>query len=184
MLSNILELIQRIFNIFIWWTVIQPWEQGLLVRLGRNPKLLPPGFHFKIPYADAIYRQTVRRRYSNFGPQTITTLDGASLTLSGTIGYSIRDLLELYDRLAHAEDAIQSMAMGSIAEYCASRPLSDCAPASIEAFCRTELGLRKFGILVHQFTLTTYARVRAYRLIGDGRDTMWGDALNTDKKEA
>lgn len=184
MLNSLITLIQQFFEAFIWWTVIQPWEQGLRVRLGRHPILLQPGFHWKIPYADAIYRQAIRRRYSLFGPQTVTTLDGATLTVSGTVGYSIRDLLDLYDRLHHAEDAIASLAMGAISDYVSTHPLSECSPAAIGTACKEDMGLRKFGLLVHQFTLTTYARVRTYRLITDPQTSgMWGDALNTNKKD-
>lgn len=183
MFSEIVDLIQRIFGVFIWWAVIQPWEQGLRVRLGRHPILLQPGFHWRIPYVDAIYRQSVRRRYSGFGPQTVTTLDGHTLTIGGTLGYVVRDLLELYDRLQHPEDAIRAIAMGEIADFVSTHTLADCSPTAICTTCKNDLSLRRFGLLIQQFTLTTYARVRTYRLIMDHQEGMWGDVLDTDKKD-
>lgn len=184
MLNNLVEIVRQFLEVFIWWTVIQPWEQGLRVRLGKSPRLLSPGLHFKFPYADAIYRQAIRRRNSNFGPQTVTTLDGHTLTICGTIAYSIRDLLELYDRLHHPEDAITSTATASIAAFISRHNLVDCPPNAVADACKADLGLRKFGILVHDVSLTTYARVRTYRLITDVADpSTWGDVLDTNKKD-
>lgn len=184
MLNGLIDLLRQFFEILIWWTVIQPWEQGLLVRLGRTPLLLLPGFHWKIPYMDQIYRQTVRRRYTNFGPQTVTTNDGQTLTLSGNVAYSIRDLRELYDRLHHPEDAIAAIAMGAISEFVAAQPASACTPQAICATCKESMGLRKFGLLVHAFDLTTFARVRTYRLIMDSTNSgIYGDALTTSRPD-
>lgn len=180
-MQTFIDILDRFFAIFIWWAVIQPWEQGLLVRLGKSPRLLSPGLHFRIPYVDAIYRQAIRRRNSNFGPQTVTTSDGATLTISGTIAYSIKDILELYDRLHHPEDAIASTAQAAISGFVTARALADCTPPAICAACRSDLGLRKFGILVHDVSLTTFARVRTYRLITDTADpATWGDVLDTN----
>lgn len=185
MLDSLMNLVKQFLEAFIWASVIQPWEQAVKTRLGRNPQVWGPGFHWKIPYADSIFRQTIRRRNSNFGPQTVTTSDGVSLTICGTVAYSIRDLLELYDRLHHPQDAITSTAQAAIADFVAAHPLAECTPAAIAAACKADLGLRKFGILVHDVSLTTFARVRAYRLITDVQDPSWtwGDILDTNKKD-
>src|SRR6185369_9791485 len=156
MFSGLLDFIQRFFDLFIWWTVIEPWEQGIRIRLGRKRKQLGPGIHFKIPYADTIFKQAVRRRYTHFGPLSVTTLDGQTLTVSGSLGYHIRDLNLLYDRLHHPEDGIHSIVAGAIAEYIASHDLKECSPPDIVAGVRPLLHLRKFGIGVVQLTLTQY----------------------------
>ena len=150
--------------------------------MGRNPKLLSPGLHWKLPFFDAVFSHSVRRRYSTFGPQTVTTLDGHTLTIGGAVAYSIKDLLDLFDRLQHPEDAIRSLSMGAIADYVSTHDLLDCTPSGISSACREDLGLRKFGLLVSQFTLTTYARVRTYRLIMDNQEGVWGSPLDISKQ--
>lgn len=185
MIQTILELIQRCFALFIWWTVIQPWEQGIRVRLGKDRKKLNPGIHFMIPYLDVIFKQTVRRRYTNFGPISVTTSDGVTLTLSGAVGYLIKDLDMLYDRLQHPEDGVHSLTAGAIAEFVSAHTFAECGPAMIREGARPLLRLRKFGLSVVQLTLTTYAKVRTIRLITDPNITsMWGDALDTEKKHS
>jgi hypothetical protein len=181
MFSGLLDFIQRFFDLFIWWTVVQPWEQGIRVRLGKARKRLPPGIHFKIPYADAIFKQPTRRLYTNFGPISVTTADSQTLTLSGALGYVVRDLDTLYDKLQHAEDGIHAIVAGAVTEFVASHPLSDCTPTHIVEGARRLLRLRRFGLSVAQLTLTSYAKVRVIRLITDAdTSSKWGDSLDTE----
>lgn len=184
MVTALLDFIQRFLDIFIWWTIIQPWEQGIRVRLGRTRKRLAPGIHWKIPYADLVYRQTTRRRYSQFGPQTVTTRDGHTLTLAGAVGYSIRDLDKLYDGLQHPEDSLHALVSGKVAAHIATHDLADCTPEAIVTNVRPKLGLAKFGLRNEHFVLSTYARVKTYRLIMDQHPGTWGDALETEKTKA
>ncbi len=183
MIQTILELIQRCFAIFIWWTVVQPWEQGIRVRLGTKRKKLFPGIHFMVPYVDVIFKQTVRRRYTTFGPISVTTSDGATLTISGALGYTVRDLDLLYDRLQHPEDGIHSIVAGAVTEFVSNHTLEECSPAKVIEGSRPLLHLRRFGLSVAQLVLTSYAKVRTIRLITDpNSSSKWGDNLDTDKK--
>jgi hypothetical protein len=184
-MSTLLEFIQRFLDAFIWWSIIQPWEQGIRVRLGKKRIRLEPGIHFKIPYADHVYIQTARRRYSNFGPLTATSKDNHTITLAGAVGFSISDLDKLYDKLQSPEDALHAISTGTVAGFIATHDLSECSPENIIAKCRPRLGLRRFGLKTEDFLLTTYARVRTYRLIMDTQppDT-WGDGIDTERHDA
>lgn len=185
MIQTILELLQRCFELFLWWTVIQPWEQGIRVRLGKDRKKLLPGIHFKIPYVDCVFKQTVRRRYTTFGPISVTTSDGATLTLSGALGYTVRDLDLLYDRLQHAEDGIHAIVAGAVTEFVSNHTLLECSPAKVIEGTRPLLHLRRFGLSGCGLLLTSYAKVRTIRLITDpNSSSKWGDNLDTDKKNS
>jgi hypothetical protein len=180
-ISSIFDFIQRLGQLLVWWTVIQPWEQGIRVRLGKGRTRIGPGIHWKIPHVDLIYKQSTRRRYSTFGPATITTRDGATITLAGSVGYSIDDLDKLYDGLHHPEDAIRSLCSGAVTQYIVTHDLAECAPDTVVTQCRDNLDLGRFGLYVEQFMLTTYARVRTYRLIMDNHPDQWGDSISTTR---
>jgi hypothetical protein len=180
MISSIFDFLQRLGQLLIWWTVIQPWEQGVRVRLGKFRTRLAPGPHWKIPYVDLIYCQTTRRRYSLFGPATVTTRDGATITLAGSIGYSIVDLDALYDGLQHPEDAIQSICSGAVTQYITTHDLKDCDPETVVREAQQHIDLQQFGLRTDQFVLTTYARVRTYRLIMDQHPGQWGSSFSVE----
>lgn len=176
MISSLLEFIQRFFQLFVWWTAIQPWESAIRVRLGKKRSRLAPGLHLKIPYVDLIYRNTTRCHYYCFGPITVTTADGHTLTLGGILGVSITDLDRLYDTLQHVDDAMKAMGAAAVAEFVQQHPLSLVGPAQIAVACRPDLS--PFGLSVVHFAITTYARVRTYRLIQDYGDN-FGSSMNT-----
>lgn len=165
------------------WVVVAPWEQALRVRAGKHVQLLGSGFHVKLPVLDMMYLQTVRLRVCNFGygRQTVTTKDGVTVTFSGAIGYGILDLEKLYRTLHHAEDTLQSLARGMIAEYVNTHFAEACAPARITKRVGADLARRfkQYGLDQVCLYLTDYAVVRTYRIIGDNGPYGSGSSLDT-----
>lgn len=185
MIQSLLDLISKFTALFIWWTVVEPWEQSIRVRLGSDRTRLGPGLHFRIPYADVLYTQTVRTRYTILGAQTLTTTDGQTITLAGSVAYKITDLDRLYDTLQHPEDAIQSITCGRVSEYVQAHAFSECSPGLIVAATKRHLDLSSYGLDVTDYVITSYVRVRTYRIINDSLTIgAWGDMLNTSDKKA
>jgi len=58
-MNSVKDLLDYILNIFKIWVIVQPWEQGLRVRLGKHIKLVNGGLYFKIPYIDSYYIQSI-----------------------------------------------------------------------------------------------------------------------------
>jgi len=183
MFQGLLEIFRSFGRLFIWWVTFAPWEQGLRVRLGRHVKLLGAGVHLRLPLIDAIYRQSTRLRFSDLKPQTVTTADGHTLTFAGYIGYTINDVKLLYETLHHAEDAVCAIAMGAISDYVFTHTLEECAPDTVQSAIIESLNLAKFGLGGAYVVLTTFARVKTYRLIMDEHPYSTGDSLSTQRDE-
>lgn len=182
-MNAILDLLKAFWRLLIWWVVIQPWEMGLRVRLGKHRAILTPGLWFRIPYADAVYKQSDRLRFTTMTSQTVTTRDGHTLTMSGQLGYAIIDIDRLYDTLHQAENALRSMAQGAVARYVHSHDMAECNPAAIEAGAAAILNLRSFGLEYRALQLTTFCRVKTYRFIMDNHENIWEDLLDTRRPD-
>lgn len=165
------------------WVAITPWEQALRVRLGKRVTLLTAGLHWKVPIIDVIYSQSVRLRVCNFGygRQTVTTLDGTTITFAGAVAYSIRDIERLYRTLHHAEDSLQSIARGMLAQFITSHRILECAPEEITRTVGLALArdFEPYGLGDVSLYLTDYAVVKTYRLVGDNGPYGNGLALDT-----
>lgn len=175
----ILQLFQTAKAPFIWWTIVAPWEQALRVRLGKQKVLLQAGIHLKVPGVHAIYKQSVRMRAVASPVQTLTTLDGKTLTLSGSIGYCVTDLEKLYETLHHADDTIRNLCMGAIAQYVHTHNLRECEPAKIEEKALAVVELKQYGLGSVKLYVTDFALVKTYRFIADHKWGSIGDTLNT-----
>jgi hypothetical protein len=181
-MSAIVNLIRSFWRLFIWAFVVLPWEQALRVRLGKHRKLFGAGAHFRIPYLDRIYVQTVRLRYSFLPLQTVTSSDGQTFSVSGQLGYEVTNLALLYDTLHHAEGAVCAMAQGEIARYVQTHSMRECEPESVRAGVIARLTLDGYGLTVRGMELTTFARVKTYRLLSDQHYNMSSDALSTNQE--
>src|SRR6267142_243142 len=96
---QVLNIIQNILDFFKtllqWWFIVEPWEQAVRVRFGKNVHLFNGGTHFRVPFFDSVYTQNVRRRMTSIGSQTVTTRDRKLVTIHSTLGFTIVDVLLL-----------------------------------------------------------------------------------------
>jgi hypothetical protein len=166
-MDALIGLFLRFWALFVWWYVVQPWERALRVRAGSRTMEVGPGLHFRVPYLDVVYRQEVRLHFSSLSPQTVTTTDGKTITFAGIIGYEIGDVLKLYQTMQNPDLTVQSLAIGALAQHIATHADAECEPDLVEQAVVNDLDLEQYGLKNPRLSLTTYARVRTYRLIVD-----------------
>lgn len=159
------ELLKYIGQLFSWFVVIAPWEQAIRVRLGKHTKLLSAGWYIKIPFADKIYKQSVRRRLRQIRPQTLTSLDRHVITCSGAVGYYVKDLEKLYDTLESPNDTIENEIAAIISQFVGGRNLKECSSKELELFVKERMDLSRYGLSGDEFYLTSFSTCKTYRFI-------------------
>lgn len=174
-------ILEHIGKLFLWWIIVEPWEQGLRVRLGKKIKLLPPGIYFRIPFFDAVYVQEIRMRMLSINPQTVTTKDGKTITVFSSVGYSIKDIRQLYETIAQPDSTIANTVLGAIADHVSSNDSANCFPMDIEKAVKSKLQSLEYGVEFEHIKITGYSIVRTYRLIQDGSWVNDGITLTTRK---
>lgn len=172
------EFLAALQQLLLWWVIVAPWEQAVRVRLGKYLRVLNAGIHFRIPFIDKIFLQSTRLRFTDMPAQTITTADGKTVTLTGTVGYTIDDIRLLYETLHHANDTIMNLTMASVAKYVRGRRLNECVPTEIEKFVSDNVHLDKYGLGHARFSLLDFAVVRTFRLIQSAKWSS-GEQLTT-----
>ncbi len=178
----ITDLFNHVSKIFQWWIIVLPWEQGIRVRLGKHKTLLHKGIYLKLPVIDQVFIQTTRIRFISLPIQTLTTLDGETVTINGSVGYCITNIEKLYETIYNPESTISAISGRAIAEYVASHNIKDCLPEHIKSQGINILKESDYGLGDLQFAITGYAKVKTFRLI---QDASWfpGDNYN-DKYKA
>lgn len=165
-LRDILDFLKSLIN---WWFIVEPWEQAVRVRFGKHVRLFGAGVHWKIPFFDILYVQNIRRRVLSLGLQTMSTSDGVVITLNGSVGYRIADVLMLHQTLHDAEPSILQEILGVVSRYTANHSSKKCLPKDITAAVTESLHLEKYGLADVDFFLSCYlSDVPAIRLIQDG----------------
>lgn len=163
------QLLQFFQTLLTWWFIVEPWEQAVRVRFGKHLRLFEAGAHFRVPYFDHIYVQNVRRRVMGLGMHTLTTRDGQTLTVSGSLGYKITDVLKLHQTLNDAEGTVAQQVQGTLARYVATHDAAECTPAQLMEEVNGMLPLEQYGLGEADFFLQGYvAKIPAFRLIQEG----------------
>ncbi len=174
-MSWLTELLQNFKRLFLWFTLIRPWEQGIRVRLGKHRKLLGPGIHLAIPFIDEIFNQNIRMHVNDVAPQTLTTRDGKVLVVSLTLGYTVSNMLELYQCVEKPADALSALTMSEVAQVVGTHSAAELTPALIEEAATAKLQELKWGIKLELMRVTDYAFVKVYRLMGEADGRFYGD---------
>ncbi len=181
-MNQIKDFFEYIFNIVKIWVIIQPWEQGLIVRKGKRIRKVNGGIYFKIPYLDSVYVQEVRLRIVQITMQTLTTQDNQTLTINSAVGFKITDLEKLYQTLFHPDGTISNMAMAICAEHIFKTRLGDVKPNTIEEVVLQKLNEKDYGLKFEYYKITNFAAVKTFRLIQDGQSWIANDLQTTTKR--
>ena len=162
------QIWDQLSTVLKWWVIILPWEMGLRVRAGKKVTILEPGIHFRLPYIDTCYRQAIRINFFNMAPQTLTTNNGVTLTISLIVGYSICDVLKVHNTVSEIDSAIAGTVMGGVSDFISTSHFDNCQPAHVEQHILICLGEKDWGVKLDEVKVISYATVKTYRLIQDG----------------
>ena len=179
-MNQVKDFIEYILNVIKIWVIVQPWQSGIRVRLGKYIKNLEKGIYFRIPYIDSVYVQEVRLRVVSMPVQTLTSKDNHTITLDGALGYKINDIRKLYQTIFQPETTISNIVMNQVAVFISGHDLADINTKKIQEAVLEKLKEKDFGIDFNYYLLTNFAVVRTYRLIQD--HTWFNEGLKMDKK--
>jgi regulator of protease activity HflC (stomatin/prohibitin superfamily) len=150
---------------------VAPWEQGLRVRGGKHVTVLGAGLHWRVPFLDVIHVQSVRRRTSQVCTQTVATMDGRTVMVGATLGYAVKDIALLYDRLHHAEDTLSNIVAVAIAGRVSSGSREELTAGELARLVTEDVRpeLSSVGLDQIDVRITDFAPMRAFRLVQDSR---------------
>ena len=180
-MNAINQILSYIGKLFTWIYVIQPWEQALRVRAGKKVKRISAGIHFRIPFIDAVYMQSIRKRACGTGAQTVTTKDGKTITFSGSIRYRIENIENMYMNVYNVSDTVQQEVQGAIVKYVINKRLEDCNAYMLQKHIEDTLDLSQYGFADVDFFLTDFAVVKTFRLINGDIGSHYEDYVNMNR---
>lgn len=183
-MNGLSSLINYMTDLLRWWVVLAPWEQGIRVRLGKRITVLNAGVYLRIPMMDKIYIQSIRLRMISIHTQTLTTADGKLLTIGAAVGYSVKDILKLYQRMHFPEETLRNIVASEIAREVAQDRAEHLSPDVLGKLVTDNINFDEFGLEAGAVTITDFAFVRAHRLIMDGRGVYYGAGPDTNTAQA
>lgn len=149
------------------WVVVNEYERGIILRLGKYHKTLEPGLSLKRLFVDVAFTEIVVFDSQRLPTQTITTRDGKELVITPAVSFEIRDikkyLLQMQDQTNTLADSVQS----AIETVINDTDLKDALGADIKQSVleRARKRLNEFGFKIIQISFIDNARMKSIRLL-------------------
>lgn len=170
MFDKILDWIDRGWAWLKPYIVIDAFEKGAVLRLGRFNRALEPGLHWKWPFVEWVIEITTCVTTMRLPPQTLTTKDGVGIVAAVVVKYEIKDVEPYATLVFDAKDVLGDVTMGAVRRAVSSSAyeaiMSEPPEPAILSAVRKEVN--EYGFKVHRITFIDLAKVRSIRLITAG----------------
>lgn len=115
MFDRIVELLEAFWHALMPWVVLQPFEAGVLTRLGTFKRVLGPGFHWVFPFhIDKVWDHSVTPSTHHIAGLCTTTKDGKAVGFDAIVTYQIVDIEKAVLKVTGVEHAIIDTCQGVI----------------------------------------------------------------------
>lgn len=175
MFDRLFELLQSLWEALIPWTVLQPYQAGVLIRLGKFKRVLGPGFHWILPFSiDKVWEESTTPKTHHLRGLSTTTKDGRSIGFDAIITYQVSDIEKAVLKVTAVEDAVIDTCTGVIGTSLSDSTWEDVLHGrtvdELTKLCRAR-GWR-WGIEVMSVQLAGVCLVKNIRLSGLSGDSL------------
>ena len=163
-ISLISEFAERLSPV----AVIKDYEEAVVLRLGVYNRTLKPGLHGIIPLAEEVLRDETVFRTTNLNEQSLTTIDGVSVTVSAVVGTKIRNIRKALLETRTVDEVITDTVYGTIGTLVPQHTWNQINGAEFLSFVKgtCQQTLRDYGVTVHSIAFDNLTKTTAYRLFG------------------
>lgn len=167
--SALIDWIKEIWGDLMPFEIIDHYDEGVRLRIGKFHGKLLAGWHWKIPFFDKIITNSVVTTTLSVDPQSVSTLDGKSVVVSSIIKYRISNIKTFLLEVEDATDALADMTMGIIADIIRDMEWSELRDCDLSAMITEQVREEslKWGISVKVVTIPDLDQIRSIRLIGN-----------------
>lgn len=180
MFERLIDLVINFLELFKFWIVIDEFERGVVLTLGKprdkrflgffGGYLLEPGIHWVWPMAiESVLTDNVVPTTVSLKPQSLTTKDGASIVISVAITWKIKDIRKLLLDVEDADGALVDSAHGAVCDLVSKNTWADIQLPEFSKELTRSVRKKAFrwGIEVDEVYVSDKVQTPSIRIIGD-----------------
>ena len=171
MFDRLIEWIINILDIFRFWFVVDQYEAGIVLRLGKFNREVGPGLHFKWFIFEDEQTTNTNMTTLRLNPQTVMSLDSKSMVAQAIIKYKISNVKLFFLEVWSARDALRDITAGAVRTVISANKYEGISKSngSLE---KTVLELvrrecNELGFKILKITFETLGPIKSLRLIQD-----------------
>lgn len=166
MFDRLWELLAQCWDLIVPFEVIDHYERGVVLRLGKPHRDLEPGFHWVFPFVEHVVSDIVKPTTQAFLSQTLTTKDGKTVVVSAIVTRSISDVRASLLECESVDSVVRDSTLGVVARQVRQHTWEELHTEDFNSKMLKEIRLRasEFGIKIHRVQLGDIAFTRALSL--------------------
>ena len=175
MLDSIAQFVINSITFFQFFTVIDIYEEGIVLRFGKHRKNLGAGFHFIAPfYIDQVMTHETVLTTRALATQSLMSSDEHNIVLSSAVSYRISDVKKLLLEVEQAETVLEDTIYGIITASIAEEEFYKILKPKFakKVLKRIKLKASEFGIAVNNFYFVDLAEIKSMRIITESDSTI------------
>lgn len=167
MFDKVFEFIGNAWEDFCPFAVLNEFERGVVLRFGKYSRRIGPGLHFKLPFIEEVWSDTVVPRTINLMSQTLTTKDGKTVVVSSVITTIINDVKKALLCVDGVDNAMEDICYGLIGDMVLGHTWDEILALDVSEVCRSsmnEIGAQ-YGIEITNVQFQDIAYIKTYRIM-------------------
>lgn len=121
----ILGVVTLLFSV----KIINQYEKGVVLRLGKFKSLAEPGLNIILPYIETLMKVDMRERVINVEPQKVITKDNVSVTVDAVIYYKVVDPFKAEFEVEDFDTAATTLAQTNLRNVVGDKTLDETLTA-------------------------------------------------------
>lgn len=177
MFDKFIDLCVTFIHDILPFKIVDQWEGGVHLRVGKFYKVVYPGLNWKIPFFDKIWVTPVITQTVNLSPQTLTTMDEKSVVLTTIVRYHIFNVQSFLLNVMHANDVLVDMTQGIIRDIVEATNWEDLVDLTNLVTPEVNKEVIEWGIVVEAVKFPDLGEIKTYRIISDGNSKNHGQIV-------
>jgi len=176
MFDKLVDLLVQFIGLFYVCEIVEPYQSGVRVTLGKPGAIVNPGLRFHWPFRIGhILVENVVLETKRVGPQSLTTLpdeahpDGVEVVIGTVVSFKIFDVKAFLLEVEGRNQFIEDITYGTTAKFVMSRTWKQLAEVDIahELTKTLRADAKKYGVEVVRVQLADFTRdCKSIRLVG------------------
>lgn len=170
MLDRLFDILIAIWDHLCPVNIVNKFDKGVHLRFGRFLRVLEPGLKWKLPFCDTFIIHWAEDDTISLPSQKLTTKDGKTVSVRGTILYHIDDIQKFALDVNDAQQAICDVAMGLIAENIIQSNYEETVSTQImnEISKQVRRDCKKWGVYIEYVKIIDLSLSRSFNIFKEG----------------
>lgn len=105
--------------------IINQYEKGVVLRLGRFKSVAEPGLNLIMPFLETLVKVDVREKVINVEPQKVITKDNVTVTVDAVIYYKVVDPVKAEFEVEDFDTAVTTLAQTNLRNVIGDKTLDE-----------------------------------------------------------